>query len=181
MTNDQYHPNAFSGTNSGHVHRRVDRRLDVMRSGYDFRGKHLLDLGCSGGYFSFRLAETASQVLGLDGDADVIAKNTAEAERRRVTNVRFEHAVFDAGYIRSDAVPNVDVTIFLSVLHHIIATSKRYDFNDEATPGLANAVEILASIRSKTDVLWFEVGQSEEDMEWAAGMPDMGPSPTSGS
>ena len=64
---------------------------EAVRSslGLDGAGR-LLDVGTGPGIVALELAHLFNEVVGVDADADMIAEAAREAERRRVSNVRWE-------------------------------------------------------------------------------------------
>jgi hypothetical protein len=58
-----------------------------------------------------------------------------------------------------------------------MASAQRYDFNSALPSGQEQGVAVLRAIRAKTKVLFFEIGQSGEDHDWASRLPDMGSDP----
>ena len=168
----EYHPAPGVGTSRGAM-RRVDRRLAAITRLVDVTGKDVLDLGCSGGYFSFALARDARRVFAIDGDQAVIDRNREAAERMGVTNVEFVHAVIRPELI--EALPSVDVTLFLSVFHHLLTGSEAYDWNDATV--VKTAFRSLELLKARTDILVFEMGYPDEGYEWCSRLPRMMPSP----
>ncbi len=61
----------------------------ALVSGEDLRGKTVLDVGCSTGSATFRLATVAGRVVGLDVDPGALERARWEAERYGVKNVEF--------------------------------------------------------------------------------------------
>lgn len=155
-------------------YRKAHGRLQAILEHYDFAGKRVLDLGCHRGYFAFGLASRAAQVTGIDGDADVIAHNTATARQHGIHNLKFEQAFITPEFIAR--LPRYDVVLFLSVLHHIITDSRVYSWYQGKT-GLEVGREILRQISTRTDAIFFEIGLSSEAHDWAPRMPDMGAAP----
>lgn len=155
--------------------RLVRHRLESIRSHVDFRDKSVLDLGCSGGYFSFSIASEAKQVLGVDGDPEVIRQNVALAREKGIENVKFLEASLTRRFI-SD-LPEYDIVLFLSVFHHMLGASDAYDWNPEALRG--EAFEALGEIRKKARVLVFEMGYPDEGYDWSTKLPPMVPDPVS--
>src|SRR5438874_4414039 len=76
-----------------------------------------------------------------------------------------------------DGLVEVDVTIFLSVLHHILGGSGVYSYNSREWANLEYAQAILRCLCQRTQTLFFEMGQPEEAHDWARWLPSMTPSP----
>ena len=67
----------------------VDQALELL----DVRPEdRVLDLFCGLGNFTLPLARKAAEVLGIEGDAGLVARARRNAERHRLTNVGFETA-----------------------------------------------------------------------------------------
>jgi len=166
-----YHP--FPDAQRRHrALRRVKRRFEAISHCIDISDKTVLDLGCSGGYFSFQAAKKARSVLAVDGDKEIIKNNQIISEKYGFNNLNFQHAEITRKFINS--LPQFDVTLFLSVFHHMLTASSAYDWN------LGNNKEIafntLSAIRANTKTLVFEMGYPDEGYEWCNRMPKMGPS-----
>jgi len=153
--------------------RKVDRRLDAILQHVDVEGKSVLDLGCSGGFFSFRLSRLARSVLAIDADAEIIERNREMTHRYNYYNIDFQCAKITPALIRT--LPDSDVTLFLSVFHHMLTISDAYGWNDRFTQ--QEAFESLSLIRAKTQVLVFEMGYPDEGFEWCQRLPAMLPTP----
>ncbi|MEM3104718.1 MAG: methyltransferase domain-containing protein [Candidatus Bathyarchaeia archaeon] len=134
----------------------------------DIKEKTVLDLGCSGGYFSFRLSESARYVLGVDADEEIIKRNIEIAEKQGYRNVTFIHAMITPELIES--LPSFDVTLFLSVFHHMLTASEAYDWNKGYAAD--QALRVVATLREKTNVLVFEMGYPDEGYEWCQRLPE---------
>jgi len=167
----------YHATNSGKVFnlpsRLVHQRLESIRHHVDFRGKTVLDLGCSGGYFSFNVAPVAKRVVGVDGDRDVIEQNVALASQKCIDNIIFLNASLTQQFIA--ALPEFDIVLFLSVFHHMLTASDAYDWNSEASRN--EAFNTLLVIRRKARVLVFEMGYPDEGYDWSPKLPPMEPDP----
>jgi len=171
--NYRYHPLYCLGRKNKSA-RKVETRWRAICALYDFKDKEVLDLGCSGGYFSFEASKVAKNVTAVDADNTIISENKILAVKYGFHNVNFIHAVISPEVINT--FPHYDVTLFLSVLHHVMAVSDRYPWNRQKN-GYEYGLEILTSLIKKTDVLIFEMGQSNESFEWAKKLPKMLPSP----
>lgn len=167
----------YHGTHRGNVlcrsSRLVRHRLESIRSHLDFRGKSVLDLGCSGGYFSLNIASEANHVLGVDGDPEVIRQNIALAREKGVGNVKFVEASLTRQFI--SVLPQYDIVLFLSVFHHMLGASDAYDWNSEELR--SEAFDTLGEIRKKARVLVFEMGYPDEGYDWSTKLPPMVPDP----
>lgn len=138
-------------------------RLDLLVQEVDFKDKVVLDLGCSGGFFSLSLARYAKRVIAIDGDENIIDRNKSEAKRLGIDNVEFYCSKITPQLI--DDLPEIDVTIFMSVLHHMLGASKIYDWC--APQGKNQARELLKSIQCRSQVLIFEMGEFvSQKEEW---------------
>ena len=154
--------------------RKVHNRWALISAHCDLRGATVLDLGCSGAYMSFRAAETAARVIGVDADEAIIERNRRLAAERGLDNVEFVHARLSPQVIRD--LPQADFTFFLSVFHHELVGSEAYDWNDEqAREG--DVHQMMAAVADRSHTLVFEVGEPHECHEWAAKLPDMSPDP----
>ena len=162
-----YHPDP---RHVGRGDRPTEPRLAAIQSKIDFRDKTVLDLGCSGGFFSFALSKLAKRVIAVDGDAEVIERNRAIQRDLRITNIEFRHANIDAALVRS--VAPVDVTLLLSVYHHMLTRSAAYDWNSAATA--QGSGDVIDAIGESTKTFVFEIGWPNEGYEWCARLPDFG-------
>lgn len=167
----RYHPdpNLQARTRSK---RQVEARRRVIAEHVDLTGKRVVDLGCSGGYFGFALTDTVSSYLGVDADEAVIERNRSAVRQRSLTNLEFRRAAITPSFIRSLAP--VDVALFLSVFHHILATSDAYDWN---CPPDFDPLDLLRALRERANVLAFETGYPDEGFEWCERLPPMTPTP----
>lgn len=139
-------------------------RLDIIESVVDFTGKRVLDLGCSGGFFSFSIARKAQHVTAVDADSHMIQKNIENAKRLKIENIDFVNKKIDAAFLKETG--NYDVVLFLSVFHHIIVGSSVYDWTEEKEQG--EAMKLLAALRNVGDILVFDMGRPEEGFHWCA-------------
>lgn len=170
-----YHPDPnelLAGKSGKSSLRRVEARKKAIQSLVDLENKSLLDLGCSGGYFGFSLAESISNYFGLDGDQELIVRNEAIARRAGLNHIHFEYGQITPKRIQK--LPHFDVALFLSVFHHIITASEAYDWNKQNS---WRPIEILAAIAEKVDVIIFETGYPDEGHEWCERLPGMLPTP----
>jgi len=139
-------------------------QIDAILKQYNARS--LLDLGCAEGFFIQEAARSGLVALGIDADVRrlTVAQNMTMIDR--VARAGFLYAEIDAPFIES--LPNFDVTLFLSILHHIIYGE-----------GLDTARKIMAAIHKITNIgVVFDMGQSNEiSHEWSELLPRMDPNP----
>jgi SAM-dependent methyltransferase len=166
----RYHPDPSDHDRRSTRKVDVRRKLIIERS--DPAGKRLIDLGCSGGYFGFSLADIVKEYVGIDGDEVLISRNSAAAKQRNLANLSFRHAVITPSLVRS--LPAADIALFLSVFHHILATSTAYGWNKQPD---FDPLDILTALRERVEVLVFETGYPDEGFEWCARLPRMEPTP----
>lgn len=162
-----YHPTHRS--RPWHGGRRVENRLRSITGAVDFRGETVLDLGCNGGYFSFAVAAAAKQVLAIDGEAELVRRNRVKQTELHITNVDFQHALITPELI--DSLPKFDIVLFLSVFHHMLCASQAHDWNTENDRH--SAMEVMAKLRGKAEILVFEMGYPWEGYDWSAKLPAM--------
>jgi len=165
---EPYHP-VFLGTRQLCAGERacVDRWTAVEPYLKQLEPKSLLDLGCAEGYFVQRAATTLNCLaLGIDADARRLAV------ARMTTGLNGIHG---AGFIQANLtpallqqLPEFDVTVFLSVMHHVMYAR-----------GVDYARQIAAAVRGITrHYMIFDMGQSNEVQHaWSQLLPDMSPSP----
>lgn len=140
-------------------------RLQIIERHIDFRGKRVLDLGCSAGFYSFSIARKALSVTGVDGDAHMIERNRDAAQRIGCTNVEFLCERITSEFLQG--LPTYDVVLFLSVFHHLLADSGTYAWGS-ATPSEAEA--LLDATKRCASIYVFEMGRPEESFHWSRGI-----------
>jgi len=169
-----YHPSIHEKTGFNRLSaRKVRRRLQLITTQVDFKDKTVLDLGCSGGFFSFSLAKIAKHVVAIDGDKEIIERNILflNQEKEVFKNLEFRCATINPDLIQS--LPNFDIVLFLSVFHHMLACSDAYGWNTESSR--KDAFTTLAMIRDRANILIFELGGTEEGYDWSSKLPPMHP------
>lgn len=82
-------PNDFVQVNGELNRRLVNRALELLAPGPEDR---VLDLFCGLGNFTLALARRAARVLGLEGDAGLVARAAANARLNGIDNVEFRVA-----------------------------------------------------------------------------------------
>jgi len=129
-----------------------------------------IDLGSQLGYFCLRLAERDWVCMAVEREerthraAQLISKATG------IDGVTYRNLEVNPDNV--DNMPTVDVTIFLSVWHHICAAH-----------GLSSAKTLLSQVLEQTNkICFFETGQSNEPYtpgtDWIHEIPSMEPNPT---
>lgn len=159
---DSYHPTVDGRGRFVGGGRNFAGRLKLLEEAIEFSGKRVLDLGCSGGFFSFSLAEKARSVLAIDADAEVIEVNNRARDRVGYTNVEFLCARITPELMAS--LPEYDVVLFLSVFHHLAASSETYEWTRRS--GEREALAVIEAIRARADTFVFETGRSDEGFPW---------------
>jgi 23S rRNA (uracil1939-C5)-methyltransferase len=82
-------PNDFTQVNTAINRQMVPRAIDLL----DIQpGEQVLDLFCGVGNFTLPLATRADRVVGVEGDAGLVARARANAERNGLDNVSFHVA-----------------------------------------------------------------------------------------
>lgn len=160
---ESYHPTVDNDGRFIGGERDYYGRLRVIESEVDFTGKRVLDLGCSGGFFAFAIANKAASVTAVDGDQHMIEKNREAAKKVCCTKVEFICERITPEFL--DSLPKYDVVLFLSVFHHMVANSAVYDWSDACEQD--DAQRVLKAIRKLADVLIFEMGRPDEHFHWS--------------
>ena len=122
-----------------------------------------LDIGCSNGFFTFKLADHGLFSLGVDHSIDTIATAQLLAVRNDATRVAFGRLQVTPQTVV--ALPAVDVVLCLSVFHNLVRLQ-----------GLDSAKAIMRVLSSKTKRLMvFETGHANEDSTtWSQEMASIG-------
>ncbi|MEJ2384660.1 MAG: 23S rRNA (uracil(1939)-C(5))-methyltransferase RlmD [Xanthomonadales bacterium] len=85
----EFGPSDFIQVNGEMNRRMVARALDLLDPQ---PGERVLDLFCGLGNFTLPLATRAGEVVGVEGDAELVRKGTANARRNGLDNARFHAA-----------------------------------------------------------------------------------------
>lgn len=137
----QYQPRWVNGQEVGTGIRKAAPRYEAIAAELgEARGFTVLDLGAYNGYFSLRLAEEFDATCTAVDDYRGLPGALAEAGDDRVTGVfhRLTQEEFSA-------LPEYDVILCLSVLHHVPWWE-----------------ELLAGLRDKARLLFVEVASANE-------------------
>ena len=137
-------------------------RLRIIEEHVSFSDKTVLDLGCSGGFFTFSAARTARRVIGVDADAHMIEKNRQAALEHGYDNVSFLCRSIDASLF--EELPKADIVLFLSVFHHMITDSGTYEWSPGAD--VKRATDLLYAASGLAETFVFEMGSPDEGFKW---------------
>jgi hypothetical protein len=153
-----YEPVEIGGRRFANVRDTDQRWQAVSRVLRDHDAKNLLDIGCAEGWFVRRAAtEHNCFAIGIEATDTVIVGELARLHDRvqRAATVR---AFMTPEAIRS--LPQFDVVLCLSVLHHVIRAF-----------GIAAAEQFLRALATRVNkVLVFEIGTADET-SWTPFLP----------
>ena len=125
--------------------------MNLIRENIGCAGASCLDVGCSGGYYSFGMKELlGGYVLGIDTEQDLIDGCRKLAEENDVINVQFDKAAIDDYLIHSK--DRFDVCLYMSVHHHVIARH-----------GIELASYLLKALSNRVRVMFADMGQKNEN------------------
>jgi len=131
---------------------KVDRYDAPQRLDYilpRIRGKRVLDIGCSEGYYARELAKRGYEVTAIDRSPGLIA---AARYLTTLANLKVDYQIvkdwaeFNGTY---------DTILFLAVIH-----------NDMKQIGIENGIEKLKLLRDKADVVFMEVPNNNNERGW---------------
>jgi SAM-dependent methyltransferase len=164
-----YHPAIGDDFTAVGGRRDYRRRLSIIQKNVAMDRKTVLDLGCSGGFFSFNIAKVARKVTAVDADEDIIEQNRQVAERLHLRNIEFIHQKITPQFVRS--LPKYDVAVFMSVLHHMISGSQTYEWS--MSKESEKALEIVQAISERAERMVFEMGRPDENFTWASDLGEI--------
>jgi len=131
---------------------KVDRFDAAQRLEYilkNLKGKKVLDIGCSEGYYSRELARRGYEVTAIDRRKGLIAaaRYLTTLEGLKVDyHVVNDWAEFDGKY---------DTILFLAIIH-----------NDMKTIGVEKGLEKLRHLRDRANVIFMEVPNNHNERGW---------------
>ena len=96
--------------------RKWERILPLINS-FDVKGKRILDVGCSEGFFSSKLASMGASGLGIDADPICIEKASFIQEVMQLD--QFDFKLVDIYSAEFERLPSFDLTLCLGFLHRI--------------------------------------------------------------
>lgn len=121
-----------------------------------------LDVGCNNGFFALNLAARGVFTLALDPNRDLLNLGQLAAMAARIDKVAFCPMAIDPDSVRG--LPQVDVTLVLSVMHYWI---QEYGWNV--------ATDMLSIVWGKTRrCLYFEIPNPCENTKLASELARMG-------
>lgn len=153
-----YHSNYFEG---GASHRKdLKARLELLKRNMKATGR-LLDVGTSGGYYSFGLSDTFDEIIAIDNVPSLIDE-CKEIQDKHGTSIDFRTA--DVTDILEEGP--WDCILYLSVHHHVIT---KYDMEE--------ASRILMEVSKKSPLMFFDMGQKNENCPGTPWWPKLPPAP----
>src|SRR2546427_7600765 len=94
-----------------------EKKLRRIQLPEDLRGKSVLDIGCNEGFFAFEAERRgAAYVLAIDSDA-MARKKFHVVKHLLKSNVEF--LLLSVSDLHERTIGRFDVTLFLSVFHHL--------------------------------------------------------------
>lgn len=129
--------------------------------------KSVVDLGSAEGFYIFMSAKEKNCFsIGVDADIRRLSMAFDQISLEKIKPSGFVFSVIDEDLL--EKMPNFDMVIFMSVLHHMMYTD-----------GEDYCRNFLMKLRKKINkVMIFEMGQSNElKNKWAKDLPDMGKEP----
>lgn len=165
-TQGAYQPVLRHGRFEGADPRSCEARWNVIEAHVPPDARTAVDLGCAQGFFCLKLAARGLTAIGVDSGGSIIDTAWRQARLNDLKGVGFINDDISHDFI--DRMPEVDVVIFLSLMHHFMY------LND-----VAWCAELLRRLRPKVKkAMFFDMGQSNEPFhEWSAWLPDMGTDP----
>jgi 23S rRNA (uracil1939-C5)-methyltransferase len=85
----EFGPSDFIQVNAGMNHKMVERALELLEPDADDR---ILDLFCGLGNFTLPIATRAGDVVGVEGDSELVRKARLNAQRNALENLEFHAA-----------------------------------------------------------------------------------------
>jgi len=151
---------------SSNVSRICEDRFSDIKNVYDLMSKHLgrplrvLDLGCSQGFFSFRLAALGATVVGVD----YLDKNIAVCQALQKENPTFDidfRVELIERTIEELQPEQFDLVLGLSIFHHLC---HKHGFN--------YVQELVSKFATHCGALIVELATKNEPVYWAQDLPE---------
>lgn len=153
-----YHTNFFNKDKS---HRKdLDTRLNLILENID-EANSLLDIGTSGGYYSFGLFEKFKHITAMDNEKKLIDECIEIQKKNNVTKIDFRNLSVNELLKKGNFW---DCILYMSVHHHVIL---QY--------GNGEAGYILKELSQRCNVMFFDMGQKNENCKahnWWKALPD---------
>ena len=163
---DVYQPVPCVGIRKARRDESTVKRWQAIENELQRKEGSVLDIGCNMGFFTFQMAQRGFFCLGVESEGLPYHICNLIKEVGGFDNAAFLKGTVNKAFCRS--LPTVDITLFLSVFHHLVRQS-----------GLKEATDLITALMGRTrSVLFFETGQSNEpNVSWARYLPPMKPSP----
>lgn len=145
----------------------LDRWDLIKKEIFAYKAGSVLDIGSAEGFYAIQAAkECGCFSLGLEADVRRFAIAQHQVLNEKIMPAGFVLGVADENLLGK--MPNFDVVIFMSVMHHMMYSL-----------GVAYCERFLKALHSRINKLMiFEMGQSDEtENKWAKDLPDMGSNP----
>ncbi len=155
-----YHPNYFK---SDKISNRKDcsKRLKKIRERVTYGS--LVDIGCSGGFYSFGLQNVCDSILAFDIVSELI-ESCKKIQQEHRTSIDFRVGDVDNMLeIIEENAPWENI-LYMSIHHHIVRQF-----------GFEKATEILTRLSKSCFKMFFDMGQKNEgckEHEWWRILPD---------
>lgn len=165
-TQGAYQPVLKHGRFEGADPRSCEARWSVIEPHIPPDARTAIDLGCAQGFFCLKLAGRGFTAIGVDSVGSIIDTAWRQARLNNLKGVGFIND--DVSHEFADRMPEVDVVIFFSLMHHLMYINS-----------VEWCAELLRRLRPKVrKAMFFDMGQSNEPFhEWSALLPDMGADP----
>lgn len=142
--------------------RECEDRWNVMKDYLPQPPFSFLDVGCEIGYFTFKANECGAVTIGVERDRRAYDLANAIKRLRHREKTTFYNMEIDEQ--TSAGLPCVDVLCSLSIYHHWVREG-----------GFEGADRIFSNLCDRTHALFFETGQPDEKISWAAKLTFMEP------
>lgn len=153
------------GEKSVVAERLCDDRWEVIASHLPRREFSFLDVGSQLGYFVFRATEAGAFAIGIERCRDYFDVANAIGVRQGIGQAAFINMEVNTKSVVT--LPHTDVLCCLSVYHHWVREW-----------GAIEADKILTELCNRTELLFFETGQSDEQgVSWSRDMSFMDADP----
>ena len=143
-----YHPNYF---NPEGAHRSdCEHRMNMIKETLS-EAPSVIDVGCSGGYYSFAMRDKYNgYVFGIDTEDDLIEGCQKLAVDNDVDGVVFQRLELSDYLINEKE--RFNVALYMSAHHHVIARH-----------GMKLANYLLKTLSNRCKVMYFDMGQKSEN------------------